>query len=136
MPDAYRKLEARFEELAALDHALGILGWDEQTMMPENSGDERNFAVSKLAALSHRMLVDDETGELLERAASDELDDWQQANLKLIRRARTLAVALPTEFVERQRRATMKGADVAQAAPCQRLAGLRAVLRREREPRA
>jgi carboxypeptidase Taq len=108
MADAYQKLEAKFEELAALSHAMGILGWDEQTMMPEGSGDERNFAQAKLAALAHRMVVDDETGELLERAVEERLDHWQRANLGLMRRARMQASALPSEFVERQHRAGMK----------------------------
>jgi carboxypeptidase Taq len=108
MTDAYRQLEARFENLAALAHATGILGWDEQTMMPESAGDERNFAVAKLSALSHRILTETETGELIERAAGESLDEWQQSNVALMRREFLKASALPSEFVERQSRASMK----------------------------
>jgi carboxypeptidase Taq len=108
MPGAYAKLETRFQDIAAVRHAMGILDWDEQTMMPENAGDERSFALAKLAALSHRMLVDDETGELLDEASGEALEPWQQTNLALMRRARTQASALPSDFVERSRRARMK----------------------------
>lgn len=110
MEKAYQKLEKKFEDLAALSHAMGILGWDEQTMMPEKSGDERAFALSKLASFSHRVLTDPMVGDLIAEALEDqkELDTWQEANLKAISRNYEKAKALPSDFVEKKRLATMK----------------------------
>ncbi len=105
---AYQELEGRFEELAALGHAFGILGWDEQTQMPEGSAPARNEAVSRLRVLAHRLITSDALGELLKQAADEQLDDWQRANLALMQRERDHALVLPAEFVQRQSQASME----------------------------
>jgi carboxypeptidase Taq len=77
---AYRKLETRFGRIAALEDTLGILDWDSQTMMPHGAIAGRSDQLAALKVLSHELLVDPRTGDLLGEATGDEagLDDWQR----------------------------------------------------------
>ncbi len=38
---AYRELEARKKRVSALNNAMGILHWDQQTMMPDGAAPAR-----------------------------------------------------------------------------------------------
>lgn len=101
---AYQNLTEKFELIHAINHANGILGWDEAVMMPENSGEERGFAQSKLAGLYHEILTSEEVAGYLAKSEEnlESLDDWSLANLKIIRKKFDRATALDKSFVEKQ----------------------------------
>ncbi|WP_029009737.1 carboxypeptidase M32 [Azospirillum halopraeferens] len=103
---AYRELERRFARIAAIGGAIGILGWDTQTMMPTGAADARAEQTATLSVLAHELLTAPEVGDLLARADSDGgLDAWQSANLREMRRTHRHATALPADLVEATSRA-------------------------------
>ena len=105
---AYNDLERRFARLAAIGDAIGILGWDCQTMMPDGAATERAAATATLAGLSHELLTDPRLGDLLAEAEaeSSSLDPWQRANFHEMRRAWVHATAVPADLVEASSRAS------------------------------
>jgi carboxypeptidase Taq len=103
----YAQLEARFAELHELGHAQAMLYWDEAVMMPPGGGEARGEALAALAALVHRTLTAPEVGGQLDEAEAGiaQLDQWQRANLRAMRRMHTRAVAVPEDLVRASQRA-------------------------------
>jgi len=104
---ALAKLKRRFERIAIIHEASSMLGWDSSVMMPPGGAAARGDQLAVLAGLSHQMLTDPATGEWL-AAASAPADEWEAANLRLMRRAHGRATALPGELVEAQSRANSR----------------------------
>ncbi len=73
MSERLNALKERMGQLADLHHLAALGRWDQQTMMPPRGGAGRAESLATLERISHEMMVDDETGRLLE-AASLELD--------------------------------------------------------------
>jgi carboxypeptidase Taq len=107
MNAAYDRLTARFARMATINEAAAVLGWDAATMMPAGGGAARGDQLAVLAGLAHAQLTAEETADDLAAAESGEqaLDEWNMANLGLMRHAHTRAVALPADLVEAQARA-------------------------------
>ena len=70
MTDPLERLRQRLAELADLRNSAGLLGWDQQTMMPPRGAAVRAESLATLERISHDMFVSDETGRLLEDAAA------------------------------------------------------------------
>jgi carboxypeptidase Taq len=106
----YEQLELRFAELHDLGHTQAMLSWDEAVMMPRGGGAARGEALAALAALAHRTLTAPQVGELLDGASANgaQLNDWQQANLRSMRRMHTRATALPENLVRATQVATTR----------------------------
>jgi carboxypeptidase Taq len=105
--NAYSQLEARQKRMAALGNALGILNWDQATMMAPGAAPARAEVMSELSVMTHEMIVDPRMGDLLDEAeTTGGLDLWQAANLKKMRRRYIQATALSADLVERKVRAT------------------------------
>ena len=98
---AYQQLEARFRELSHIRHAQSMLSWDDASMMPAGGGEVRGEALATLAGVVHQMLTTPELAALLDQAESSlgDLDAWQHANLRQMRRAQRRASAVPESLV-------------------------------------
>jgi carboxypeptidase Taq len=97
---SYQKLEDRFRRLKTLGDATSILEWDWATMMPPGGADARSNQLAELNTLRHNLLCATETGDLLDQATdAPDLSDWQQANVREIRRRRDSSMALSEDFV-------------------------------------
>lgn len=98
---AYSELEAVFRRCFALRSAGGILQWDNATMMPANAGDVRGEQLAALAEVTHEMMTQPQLPDLFARAEAGgkELSDWQQANLREMKRAWQHETAVPAELV-------------------------------------
>ena len=99
-PDAYDALLDRARRWNAVGSASGVLGWDQQVMMPEGGTPARSKQLSALSSVHHDMVTDDETGELLDELADADLTDEQAAVVREIRREYERADAVPVELVE------------------------------------
>lgn len=98
---AYQDLERRHARIAAIGDALGILGWDTQTIMPEGANDGRAEQTATLSVIAHELATDPRMADLLAEADGDDsLDAWQRANLREMRRHHVHATAIPGELVE------------------------------------
>jgi carboxypeptidase Taq len=99
---AYESLEQRFRRWSALRDASGVLQWDLAAMMPEGGYNARGEQLAALGVVSHELLTEPKTGELLDAATAQTtgLDTWQRANLHEMRRAHIHATALSSDLVE------------------------------------
>ncbi|ANC91522.1 carboxypeptidase M32 [Azospirillum humicireducens] len=98
---AYQELERRHARIAAIGDALGILGWDTQTIMPEGANDGRAEQTATLSVIAHELATDPRMADLLAEAESDgSLDAWQRANLREMRRHHIQSTAIPADLVE------------------------------------
>jgi carboxypeptidase Taq len=98
----YTDLEARFHRLQALRNALGVLHWDMATMMPAGGAEARAEQLAALNVVCHGMLTEPVVGDLLDHAegGAANLDEWQRANLREMRRLWVHATALDSKLVE------------------------------------
>jgi carboxypeptidase Taq len=98
---AYSEIAAQFGRIAALSNAIGILDWDNATMMPRGAAETRAESLALLQVLRHGMITDPRlAGWLPEAEADNALGDWERANLREIRRLWTVQTVLPADLVE------------------------------------
>ncbi|MGO4173796.1 carboxypeptidase M32 [Bosea sp. TAF32] len=98
---AYSDLAAHFGRIAALSNAIGILQWDNDTMMPKGAAETRAESMALLHVMRHGLATDARIGGWLADAESDDsLSAWENANLREVRRVWTVDTALPTDLVE------------------------------------
>ncbi|WP_343560280.1 carboxypeptidase M32 [Kiloniella sp. b19] len=107
---AYEQLEKRFRRINAIGEASGVLGWDMSAVMPEGGAAARTEQLAALGAVRHEMLTASEVGDWLDAAEESKgnLNGWQLANLREMRRIWRHATALSSDFVERLTRACKK----------------------------
>ena len=106
----YAQLEQEFRRLHAFRGALSLLRWDAAVMMPRGSADVRGEQLAALETEHHALLTTPKVARLLERAeaGSSQLEDWQLANLREMRRQRDHAIATPPSLIARLAKATSR----------------------------
>jgi carboxypeptidase Taq len=106
-------LKARMGRLSDLRHLSLLAHWDQQTMMPPCGGAARAESLATLELISHELLVDDETGRLLEGATADlhgaPEDSDDVAMVALVRREWEKARRVPPELAAELARAASVG---------------------------
>jgi len=104
----YQQLEQEFRRLHAFRGAASLLRWDAAVMMPRGSANVRGEQLAALDSECHTLLTSPRVSRLLERAqaGASQLEDWQLANLREMRRERDRAIATPVSLVTRLARAT------------------------------
>jgi carboxypeptidase Taq len=104
----YLQLEAIFRRWSALKSASAMLGWDNAAMMPQNAGDVRGEQMAVLAEVSHEVITQAKLGDLIAGAEANKgtLDDWQQANLREMKRLWQHQTAVPADLVSAISKAT------------------------------
>lgn len=68
MSNAIQELRERLAEIADLSAAGGLLGWDQQTMMPERAAAQRAEQLGTVGKLVHERFTDPAIGRLLDAA--------------------------------------------------------------------
>jgi carboxypeptidase Taq len=99
---SYQHLEKAFYRLAQLDHAIAMLGWDQQVMMPPKGNAARGRSLAELQVMSTEIMQDPALLEAMAVAESESgsLEDWQQANLREMVSDIKAANAVPKALVE------------------------------------
>ena len=96
----YQNLHGRFARIGAIQEALGILGWDAATNMPDGAADLRGEQLAALKVIVHEGLTDPALPDLLAGAeGQNDLDSWQRANVAEMRREVAHATAVPADLV-------------------------------------
>jgi carboxypeptidase Taq len=108
MSDALTELRERLAEIADLNAAGGLLGWDQQTMMPERAAPQRAEQLGTLGKLLHERFTDDAIGRLLE-AAQPEPDSTDAALVRVTRRDWEKARRVPSQLAAELARAGALG---------------------------
>ncbi|MFD1569046.1 carboxypeptidase M32 [Halorubrum laminariae] len=98
--DAYDALLDRVRRWNTVGSAAGVLGWDQQVMMPEGGTPARSRQLSTLSSIRHEMITDAETGDLLDTLADADLTDEQAAVVREVSREYERADAVPRRLVE------------------------------------
>lgn len=99
MNNAYEQLTNHFRKIGDLQHVFAITSWDEAAMMPSGGGEARGSALATLGVMIHEMTVSSEIGDWLEACSNLNLDEWQCANLREIRREYESATCSPSDLV-------------------------------------
>jgi carboxypeptidase Taq len=97
MSDALTELRERLAEVADLNAAGGLLGWDHQTMMPERAAPQRAEQLGTLGRIVHERFTDDAIGRLLDAARPDP-GSTDEALVRVTRRDWEKARRVPTEL--------------------------------------
>ena len=100
---AYESLLEVLREEAVLDSINGLLGWDQETMMPVEGAAHRAKQISLLARLSHERMTSSEVSEMLKICEGEmdlAADTDAAANVRAIRHDHDRAVRLPTALVQ------------------------------------
>ncbi len=115
MKQKFLELKKNMAEVAAINSAAAVLGWDQQVYMPSGGAEARAASLSALEELAHGKFTSEENGKLI--AATH---DWAQGQgeasfeasyLRAARRDYEKAVKLPAEFVGEFSRATSAAID-------------------------
>jgi carboxypeptidase Taq len=110
-------LKERLGQLSDIGHAASLAHWDQQTMMPPHGSADRAESLGTLARISHEMFVADETGRLLDQAASElngagggrDPDSDEARLVWLTRRQWEKARRVPTDLEAERARAASVG---------------------------
>jgi carboxypeptidase Taq len=109
MIDTATELGAKLTEIDDLRNAAGVLGWDQQTMMPPRGGSARADALGTLERITHDRFTDPEIGRLLDAEAArlqgSDPDSDAVRNVSVTRRRYEKACRVPTELAEELARA-------------------------------
>ncbi|HEU4702784.1 MAG TPA: hypothetical protein VFS37_09905, partial [Conexibacter sp.] len=108
MSNALTELRDRLAEIADLNAAGGLLGWDQQTMMPERAAPQRAEQLGTLGKLIHERFTDDAIGRLLDQA-SPEPGSTDEALVRVTRRDWEKARRVPSELAAEIARAGALG---------------------------
>lgn len=108
------RLRALDAEAKLLEHIGAVLGWDQETYMPEGAIDERADQLAFIETLSHDKATDPEIGRILDELGStasapggpESLPTIDRAYLRVLRRGYDQATKLPTELVSEMAKAT------------------------------
>jgi carboxypeptidase Taq len=108
--EAYSELIRRTRELSYLASTSSLLGWDEQTFMPEGGAAHRSAQMGLLAGLHHERATDPKLGELLAAVESSDLvaepTSPAAVNARELRRSYNRRIRLPRTLVEELARTT------------------------------
>lgn len=108
--DAFQRYLEKTRTLADLSAAVAVLGWDQETYMPDGAAYGRAEQISTLSALVHQMTVDSDYGDLVrslhDASNGNGLEEWQKASVSESARDLEMAAKLPEEHVREFARAT------------------------------
>jgi carboxypeptidase Taq len=103
MSEKLKQLKTLLAEVADLEHAQALLGWDQQTYMPQGANESRGNQLATLGKISHQKFTADEIGKLLDDLEKEfEGADPDSNDLRLLKVTRhnyDQATRVPSDFV-------------------------------------
>ncbi len=95
------QLKELLGEIADLNAAAAVLGWDQNTYMPPGGAEARGHQLATLSKIAHLKFTSPETGKLIEEIQKEGLDpDSDDAALvRVVAREYEKATRVPPEFV-------------------------------------
>jgi|GEM_PF-3267136 Zn-dependent carboxypeptidase len=107
MREAMKKLISLDRERGVITHIAALLGWDQETYMPESGIDERAEQLAIVENLAHEKAVNPGIGELLNRLEGEkDLSGQEKAYLRVSRREYDKETKLPAGLVSEMARQT------------------------------
>lgn len=103
MSEKMQQLKTLLAEIADLNAVQALLGWDQQTYMPQGGGEARGNQLATIGKISHQKFTSDEIGKLLDDLEKEfEGADPNADELRLLdvtRHDYERATRVPSEFV-------------------------------------
>ncbi len=101
MSNKYKEYQSKMREIADINHAAAVLGWDQEVNLPEKANQIRSQQLATVAGIAHEKFTSDEMGVLLEDLKEDEnLDAKEKRNIKLTKKSYDRNTKLPKSFVQ------------------------------------
>jgi len=101
-PPALEKLRSKLGEIHDLVKAGGLLGWDQQTLMPPLGAEARAQQLGTIGKLAHELFIGDDVGHLLEELApygeSLDYDSDDASLLRTVQRDYDKSARVPPEL--------------------------------------
>jgi carboxypeptidase Taq len=94
------KLRKSAREMGALRSAAGLLGWDQETVMPPRGGEARAESQAVLGTLLHERQTSEAHWRLLEEASAASLAPREAALVRELRRDAEMARKIPADLAE------------------------------------
>lgn len=116
MPTPITELRQRMAEISDLRHAMAVLQWDKNTLMPPLGAPLRTEQLSTLERITHERFTSERTGELI-AAAEAELDHLppDSVDARIVTETKRLYEKdrrVPLELAVAQRKASADGYDI------------------------
>ncbi|HEY5984385.1 MAG TPA: carboxypeptidase M32 [Anaerolineales bacterium] len=112
MKQTLDQLKEILGEIADLNSALSLLGWDQQTYMPAGGSESRGQQLATIGKIAHQKATSPQVGELLQALKEEfrgvSLDGDDAALVRVAARDYDKAVRVPAEFVAEQAVVTTK----------------------------
>ncbi|RTK93531.1 MAG: hypothetical protein EKK61_01075 [Rickettsiales bacterium] len=85
----YTALEQELVKITHLSNIASVISWDAATGLPKGSAENRHQEMATLNSVIHEIFTSQNLGELVEKADQEKenLDDWQKANLEIIKKS-------------------------------------------------
>ncbi len=113
MSEKFKKLKALIAEVADLNAAQAVLGWDQQTYMPPGGAEARGNQLATLGSLTHQKFTSEEIGKLIEDVKSElgtaDPDSDDARYLKVLAKDYDEATKVPSEYVAKFAQLTARG---------------------------
>jgi carboxypeptidase Taq len=102
---AMRRVMSKFQDIDALEAAVGLMNWDQQLLMPTGGAEARAQHLLRINRRIHEILTSDEFSRDLEevRTSGDEHD---LATVRILQQEIERAKKIPIELIERKARVT------------------------------
>ncbi len=101
MNEKLKQFKEIYAEVTDLNNASALLGWDQNTYMPDGGAEERGNQLATLGKIAHLKFTSDEVGKLLESLKADgaSLDSDEAAMVRVASRDFDKLTRVPAEFV-------------------------------------
>ena len=101
MDEKLKRFKEIMAEVADLNTAAAVLGWDQQVNMPSGGAEARGNQLATLGKLAHQTFTSDEVGKLLDELRSDgaALGPDDEAMVRVAKRDYDKATRVPSSFV-------------------------------------
>jgi carboxypeptidase Taq len=103
MEEKFGKFKDLMAEVADLNHAAALMGWDQQVNMPPGGADGRGHAMATVSTLAHQKATAPELGRLIEElkpwAETLDPDSYDRRMIQVAARDYEKQARVPAEFV-------------------------------------
>ena len=97
-PTAYQSLVDHQRDIALLGSTQAVLGWDQETQMPNDAVAHRAAQLGQLTRLTHQMQTDPRIGDWLDAAGNGDTDADQACNISYWRKSWDRATRMPEDL--------------------------------------
>jgi carboxypeptidase Taq len=86
------------KRIKALEKAMALHGWDQETVMPAGAGMQRAQTIGELSALHHSLITENSWQDLLADLQTESLSDVDKRQVHLMDKASKRAVRIPANL--------------------------------------